>query len=472
MRRLYRTIQDAIFIAVRGSEVLLRLSPLIVLTPASLFSFHYLSSSRLNEWTWDYVRSTITSLGPCFVKLAQWVATRRDIFPPHLCNQLSILQDKGLAHNWKHTDRMLRRDFGNDYRQYLQVKSIIGSGSAGQVYEGVLCKENNETVRVAIKVLHPNLHDSLQRDLWFIQTVAEFLHSFPIATIKMLSLPRVVSNFGFILTEQADLTVEANNLLQFHGNFYKSKQSSIVFPIPMKGWISQDVLVEELVTDATPIADFLHDSSEQGLQTRRELAGPLLRAFLKMVFLDNFVHCDLHAGNILVQTTREPKALSLLERMSGTAPTPELETKRKIVFLDAGITTSLKPNDQRNLIDLFRAVILNNGYEAGQLMVERARYERCSQIPGGVHSFASGVEALVSEFHDRRKSGLTLGAVRIGGLLSRVLELCRVYGVEIDPAMASIVVSTLVLEGLGRSLEPDLNLIDFAIPFVLRRGQV
>jgi aarF domain-containing kinase len=143
-----------------------------------------------------------------------------------------------------------------------------------------------------------------------------------------------------------------------------------------------------------------------------------------------------------------------------------------IVFLDAGLAVSLSPNDRRNLIDLFRAVILNEGEEAGRLMVERARYERCSQVEGGVEAFSKGVGELVSEFHDNRKKGLTLGAVRIGSLLGRVLDLCRVHQVEIDPAMANIVISTLVLEGLGRSLEPNLNLLDFALPFVLRAGKV
>lgn len=140
--------------------------------------------------------------------------------------------------------------------------------------------------------------------------------------------------------------------------------------------------------------------------------------------------------------------------------------------MDAGIANSLSRDDQRNLIDLFRAVIFNDGNRAGRLMVERAKYERCSQVPGGVDAFAKGVEDIVSEFHDRRKEGLTLGAVRIGSLLSRVLDLCRVHGVEIDPAMASVVISTLVLEGLGRSLSPELNLLDFAKPFVMGRGTV
>lgn len=148
------------------------------------------------------------------------------------------------------------------------------------------------------------------------------------------------------------------------------------------------------------------------------------------------------------------------------------KVKRSIVFLDTGIATALSPSDQKNLIDLFRAVLLNDGFLAGKLMVERAKNETCSRVEGGTEAFAEGVEKLVSEFHDRRRAGLTLGAVKIGSLLSRVLDLCRIHNVEIDPAMASIVLSTLVLEGLGRSLHPDLNLIDFAIPFVLGRGKV
>ena len=202
---------------------------------------------------------------------------------------------------------------------------------------------------------------------------------------------------------------------------------------------------------------------------------------------------DLHAGNVMVKTevitsdslSRTDRWLAkwLPEWVSYKTTTTGMRDgdipshassqttwhKRTIVFLDAGIANSLSPNDQRNLMDLFRAVIMNDGNRAGKLMVERAKYERCSQVPGGVDAFAKGVQDIVSEFHDRRKDGLTLGAVRIGSLLGRVLDLCRVHGVEIDPAMASVVISTLVLEGLGRSLSPELNLIDFAAPFVLGR---
>ena len=151
------------------------------------------------------------------------------------------------------------------------------------------------------------------------------------------------------------------------------------------------------------------------------------------------VHSDLHPGNVLVKTTTVPKAQGddwwKFSTFGGSSERSKDEVmKRSIVFLDAGISTSLSPDDQRNLRDLFKAIIFNEGNQAGRLMVERAKYERCEDID----AFARGVEDIVSEFHDRRKAGLTLGAVRIGGLLSRVLDLCRIHRVEIDPAMASV----------------------------------
>lgn len=360
----------------------------------------------------------------------------------------------------------------------MDPKDIIGSGSAAQVYRAKITTsaksttlKSRKTQTVAVKVLHPNMAGRVERDLNLMRRIAALLDSIPLEAIKMLSLPRAADNFATVLTKQVDLRIEGTNLSRFHDNFTYQKKSllkgfrstnipssSVLFPQPINGWVGRDVLIEEYVDNAKPISEYLKDDSKGGMTLREEIAGPLLRSFLKMVFLDNFTHCDLHPGNVMVQT------LATDDKKGKKA--------HRIVFLDAGLATSLSPNDRRNLIDLFRAVILNEGEQAGRLMVERARYERCSQVEGGVDAFARGVGDIVCEFHDNRKKGLTLGAVRIGALLGRVLDLCRIHGVEIDPAMANIVVSTLVLEGLGRSLVPELNLLDFALPFVLRAGKV
>lgn len=469
LQHAFQVVWDSLRVTARGLEITFHLSPLFFLTPAAMASAYLCKDTLLPDMAWKYTTFMVQQLGPSFVKLCQWVATRRDIFPPHICDRLAVLHDRGIPHSWRHTHQTLTEFLGEDYSERglrVDPQGIVGCGSAAQVYRGTLTQEDPRTGQihtqtVAIKVLHPHFKRNVERDLWLLETVARLLHALPVERIQMINLPRASANFAAILRRQTDLRIEAANLKQFRSNFHGSAKdeeySQFVFPRPMDGWITEGVLVEDFVHNATPITTFLQDSSPEGMQIRKQLGVPLFNAFLKMLFLDNFVHCDLHPGNIQVVSINQ-----------GSTSHPQ----RKIALLDAGITFSLDPNDQKNLRDLFRAVVLNDGNKAGRLMVERARYERCSQVEGGIDAFAAGMEAIVSEFHDRRKGGLTFGAVRIGALLNRVLDLCRVYGVEIDPAMSSVVVSCLVLEGLARSLEPSLNLMEAAVPFVMGRGRV
>uniref|UniRef100_A0A7S1FR00 ABC1 atypical kinase-like domain-containing protein n=1 Tax=Corethron hystrix TaxID=216773 RepID=A0A7S1FR00_9STRA len=295
------------------------------------------------------------------------------------------------------------------------------------------------------------------------ERAARFIEAMlPLDAVRAMGLSRAVGTFAVAMRDQVDLRVEAKNLDTFRNNFsvgtdkikkvglVEGDETEVKFPQPVKGWVDERVLVQSLEDDAVHISAYVADNTPEGLQRRAEIAGLLLTSFLKMVFTDNFVHCDLHPGNILVR-----------ENLDGGG-------NRTIIILDAGLVTSLSPLDRRDLVDLFQAVVLNNGALAGRLMVERARYEKCSTVPGCTESFSAGVQALVQDFHNsRREDGLTLGAVQIGSLLRRMLDLCRAHGVEINPSMANIVVSTLVLEGLGRSLDSELNLIECAIPFIL-----
>ncbi|EJK49590.1 hypothetical protein THAOC_31519 [Thalassiosira oceanica] len=494
---------QSVFIALRGLEIVLRLAPLAVLAPTAWlvdcvsprrnelesdgdkpaltrqFTRQFQSMTSLQErnmnsgnWasnlSWRYTLYSLQNLGPAFVKLGQWAATRRDLFPPHVCNRLSQLHDTVITHPFRYTHQALVDAFGDDYEHRGLVLrrgrndegTVIGSGSAAQVYKGTMTHVTDSgsyEKTVAVKVLHPNTKQLVERDLALMQCTADLIDRLvPIQMVKMLSLPRAAKTFSDVLRQQTDLRIEGRNLITFRENFQCDDGTvRIVFPRPEEGWVSERVLVEDFMDGAVSISAYLLDDSEVGRKIRKKLAGPLLRAFLKMVFTDNFLHSDLHPGNVLVKATKSSKN--------------PLRTNYTLVFLDAGISTSLRPNDRKNLKDLFRAIVMNDGYKAGSLMVERARYERCSSLPEGKHFFASGVAEIVDEFHDRKREGLTLGAVRIGALLARVLDLCRTYGVEIDPEMSSVVVSMLVLEGLGRSLDPDLNLMKAAIPFLIGR---
>lgn len=118
------------------------------------------------------------------------------------------------------------------------------------------------------------------------ERVAYLIDSLPSDLIKCLALPRAVKNFESILQRQIDLRIESNNLLQFLKNFsnrgVKESGIHVTFPVPVEGFISRDVMVEEYI-DGVPISAYVNDSSEAGIIARRQLAAPLLNAFLKMV---------------------------------------------------------------------------------------------------------------------------------------------------------------------------------------------
>ena len=360
----------------RGIEIVVRLSPLVILTPTavavsyihpvwkrythqreednlqSLLTLDGLqtnsngnnpictcqqcTTSWVSNLSWRYTLHTLQSLGPAFVKLGQWAATRRDLFPVHICNRLSELHDAARVHDCEYTHQALVEAFGADYesrglsfmRGDGSDDGILGSGSAAQVHRGTLTipfkktkKETNannqqlpRTRTVAIKVLHPNTRQLVERDLALMQHVADFIDRYiPLQAVRMLSLPRAVSNFANVMERQVDLRIEGENLQIFRDNFVGHDSSkfdadedewsslksnpTITFPRPEPSWISEQVLVEEHAgDDAVPISRYLTDDSPDGLKTRKQLAGPLLRAFLKMVFVDNFIHADLHPG--------------------------------------------------------------------------------------------------------------------------------------------------------------------------------
>ena len=379
----WQRIGNTFFVITRGIEIVVRLSPLIVLTPTAVAvsyidpilkryiwkhkklltwntSTHetknnqqlIINQERTNNdeifttqfqqesntltrqitqhhnqqsftWAsnlaWNYTLHTLQCLGPAFVKLGQWAATRRDLFPVYMCNRLSELHDTARIHSWDDTYKALVHAFGPEFEfrgLIVDRDGIVGSGSAAQVHRGTLTLLDDDTTgynktnkgntrTVAIKVLHPHTRELVERDLALMQHIADFIDTcIPLEMIKMLSLPRAVANFANIMNRQVDLRIEGNNLQTFRDNFGCSGYSddcatspAITFPCPETEWISEHVLVEEHAgDDAVPISRYLSDDSPEGLKVRKRLAGPLLRAFLKMVFIDNFIHVDLHPG--------------------------------------------------------------------------------------------------------------------------------------------------------------------------------
>jgi aarF domain-containing kinase len=146
----------------------------------------------------------------------------------------------------------------------------------------------------------------------------------------------------------------------------------------------------------------------------------------------------------------------------------------ELVFIDAGITCELEPRDAESLIDLCACIVRGDGAGAGKLMMERARLNSCTDP----EAFQKGMSNVLNKLMIPPPSSsspsllpapmVRLSTVQIGEILGEVLNLCRVHGVLLETNFVSVICAITVLEGLGRALDPQIDVIAEATPFILR----
>lgn len=368
------------------------------------------------------------------------------------------------------------------------------------------------TASVAIKVLHPRVAKDIARDLSIMSFFAHIVTLFP--GMQWISLPEEVNVFGKMMRQQLDLRIEAENLLIFENNF-APRNVPVSFPRPLKTFSTADLLVEEY-ENALPMEYFLKNG---GGPFDEQLATVGLDAFLvrdlshgfhlltvlqNMLLLDNFVHSDLHPGNIMVKFLKPPTTRDLLTTLYSSffqqrdSPEPliqhplesdeivaQLRSLRhspeewqkelqsvseqgyipEIVFIDAGLVTTLNATNRKNFLDLFRAIAEFDGYRAGQLMVERCR---TPELAIDTETFALKMQHIVLSI--KRKT-FSLGQIKISDILTDVLTAVRQHHVKMEADFINTVISILLLEGIGRQLDPSLDLFKSALPILRQLGR-
>ncbi|KAJ8245643.1 hypothetical protein GJAV_G00272930 [Gymnothorax javanicus] len=336
---------------------------------------------------------------------------------------------------------------------------VASSDAAGEPAQTADASHKQEhLMSVAIKVLHPGVIRQVQIDLLLMKTGSWMLHCLP--GLKWLSLPEIVEEFEKLMFRQIDLRYEAENIERFRENF--RDVDFVTFPTPLRPFVTRNVLVETF-EESEPISNFLSPAVPEAV--KKKIARMGVDTLLKMIFVDNFVHGDLHPGNILVQGGRG-------EPLMGTATLTDLwdtvvvsmrpaPPPLRLVLLDAGIAAHLGEGDLRNFRAVFTAVVLREGEKVAELILHHARASECKDVP----RFKREMAELVNEtLRDR----LTLGKVQVADLLSRVFRLLITHKVKLESNFASIVFAIMVLEGLGRSLDPNLDILEIAKPMLLK----
>ena len=431
---------EIIVVLFRTLQMMVLISPLVVTGPIAIKNENF----RQKYW-FRLLVYTIERCGPVYVKLGQWAATRRDLFPAAMCEQLSKLQRHAQVHNWNHTETVLEKVLGSKVNEvFLSFdKEPIGSGCCAQVYKATIDEtkltntpESSKSLPVAVKVLHPYIRDQFQRDLGVLRTLAGLLSTlFP--SLRWLSLLDSLEEFAYSMRVQLDLTTEAENMLQFRRDF--QSDDSIVFPRPILQLCYPDVIVQTF-EDGIHVGQLLSQLGQVQESKKRELAEKGVDLLLKMVFHNNYVHADLHPGNILVRGLEPGKQIQL-------------------VVLDSGIIATLSRQDFRNFFDTFTAIVKGDGHQVGRLFLEHSVNE--CQDP---NSFIEAMESLV---FDLRSHQLQLSTVDVGDLLLRVFRTLRDHRVKLDANFASVILAIMILEGLGRSLDPNMDLVWKATPYIM-----
>lgn len=407
------------------------------------------AASQLRTAAFKLLLMGCRSSGAAFIKWGQWSATREDIFPADFCRVLSELHDKAPVHKWEASKAAIEKAFGLPVEQMFESidHSAIASGSIAQVHKAVMTIEGVRRV-VAVKVRHPGVADIIRRDFQVLKPVAAATSR--VRALKGLSLKESVSQFSSTMTAQADLRVECAHLRRFYNNFASVSQS-VTPPYPFPGCETAEVLIETFEPGES-VAKYIREPSPFNTQ----IVSLGVDTYLKMLLADNFVHTDLHPGNIMVRIRGTDKVSAEHKSLE------EIRSQLQLVLLDFGLAEELTPRVRKHFISFLHMISAGNGRRAAHHMLLFSSRQECPRP----EAFADDMEALFKV--EARIDGPE--GIDVDKVLKDVLKLARRHEVGIDSSYAALVLGVCVIVGFATSLDNRINIMDAATPCFLQHS--
>ena len=377
------------------------------------------------------LRMAMEHLGPIFVKFGQVLSTRRDVLPEDIADELTKLQDRVPPFDSAIAVRTIETAFGKKIEELFSGfdRTPIASASIAQVHLGRL-RDGRE---VAIKVLRPGMLEVIEQDLALLKLIARFVARFSTDGRRLKPVENVQEFDGY-LHDELDLVREAANASQLRRNF----EDSHLLKIPEMIWdlCRTDVIVMERIY-GIPINRF--DALEaRGIDLKR-LSRDGVEIFFTQVFRDGYFHADMHPGNILV-ADRGPHF-------------------GRYIALDFGIVGTLSDVDKNYLAHNFLAFFRRDYRRVAELHVESGWVPADTRVD----ALETAIRGVCEPYFDRPLKEISLGQV-----LVRLFQASRRFNVEIQPQLTLLQKTLLNIEGLGRQLDPDLDLWKTAKPFLER----
>ncbi|MCP5267009.1 MAG: ubiquinone biosynthesis regulatory protein kinase UbiB [Burkholderiaceae bacterium] len=384
---------------------------------------------RLEAPRGQRLREALERLGPVFVKFGQVLSTRRDLLPPDIADELALLQDRVPPFAPELAIATIEKTLGRPIDVLFAHfdREPVASASIAQVHFAEL----PDGRPVAVKVLRPGMAAVIDRDLELLRTAGTLLMRVSDDARRLRPLD-VIDEFDKYLHDELDLLREAANAAQLKRNFADSDLLRI--PEMFWDWCANDVLTMERM-EGIPIGRIAR-MREAGIDLKK-LSRDGVEIFFTQVFRHGFFHADMHPGNILVGIGEHDF--------------------NRYIALDFGIVGTLSEFDKEYLAQNFLAFFQRNYHRVAALHIESGWVPADTRV----EELEGAIRAVCEPFFDRPLKEISLGLV-----LLRLFQASRRFKVEIQPQLVLLQKTLLNIEGLGRELDPDLDLWVTAKPIL------
>lgn len=381
----------------------------------------------------ERLREALEQLGPIFVKFGQVLSTRQDLLPPDIAAELAKLQDRVPPFSSDIAVATIERAFSRPVSEIFATfeRVPVASASIAQVHFATLNTRDGRIRQVAVKVLRPGMLGVIEKDLDLMRMMASWVEGLS-ADGKRLKPREVVAEFDKYLHDELDLIREASSAAQLRRNM----QGLELVLIPEMFWdyCHSEVIVMERMS-GIPISQ-TQRLRDAGVDIPK-LARDGVTIFFTQVFRDGFFHADMHPGNI--QVSVDPASFG------------------RFISLDFGIVGTLTVFDKEYLAQNFTAFFRRDYKRVAELHIESGWVPAETRVD----ELESAIRSVCEPYFDRPLREISLGMV-----LMRLFQTSRRFHVEIQPQLVLLQKTLLNIEGLGRQLDPELDLWSTAKPFL------
>ncbi|MDH3579551.1 MAG: 2-polyprenylphenol 6-hydroxylase [Hyphomicrobiales bacterium] len=425
---LFRLMRAGVVILKHGARVIP--DDVALPGPAKLFARLTAPLRRADRRTGNErkLSAALTSLGPSYIKLGQFLATRDDVVGPEIAADLSRLQDKLPPFAMNEARAAIRDSLGASVEDlFVEFGEPVAAASIAQVHKALVRDKNGANRDVAVKILRPGVEQRFRKDLESYRLGAQLLE-WAHAPVRRLRPLAVVDTLARSVAIEMDLRMEAAAISEMAENTANDDG----FKVPQVDWSrsAQRVLTMNWI-DGTRLSD--HDALKKAGHDLKALGSLLIRSFLRHAMRDGFFHADMHPGNLFV------------------------DSDGNIVAVDFGIMGRIGPVEQRFLAEILHGFITRDYKRVSEVHFEAGYVPRRQSVK----MFAQALRAIGEPLMDR-----TADEISMGHLLGQLFQYTEVFDMRTQPQLLLLQKTMVVVEGVGRQLDPQLNMWTTAEPVV------